>query len=686
MENLFTDIYPYGTQYHRAPTPLPEEWEGDFKEISKNGYTHVQFRPQWRWHERIRGQYTWDDLDRLFDLADKYNLKVIIQPMLETAPDYVYTQLEGTRIGFRGLPIEPIANAAFYVGGWLPCFDNPEVAKAAYDFTYALASRYKSRKSLWFYSAWNEPRSRPLGQCTCKHSQKKYRDYLKRRFGTIENLNSIYGKAWESFDTVMVPNTSSDYVDLFLWRRWAAEAVSEHIELAVSAIRDAHPDVKIMCHVGASSVRQDPACDTSDDFLNASKVDWYGTSMWIPLNPENPNEYNSTLLQSAWLRRVDKNWMCHEFYPNQGNWWPEGKAEYMEQAALMAISVGCRGLTFWQYRSERLGEESNGWGMRNINGSHTHCSVRFDNLAKVLSDNPDLAKSEYVSPDIAVYFDIENDLQMRIQKMNSPTGEALGLIQPAYDHATKTSINGLHATLRRLGHTADFVVNGDDLSGYKAVIVSALEMTDNKEYEMLRKYVENGGTLYIEYPFACRDKNTWVSPMRPNSSFDTLTGLREAHRVEFYNRASNEIVFEDGRVEKTDGWHVTLEPIADDVKVLANWKDGGVAIAERKVGKGKVVVSGGNFSIYANAHPSDEIPSIFFKVLEDAGVRIDTSPLWTTARESDEYLFRFLFNTGDESITVDLEGEIGFASVECTEKDGKVTLPPQTTVVFKIKK
>ena len=686
MENIFTDFFPYGTQYHRAPTPLPEEWEGDFQNIKANGYTHVQFRPQWRWHERIRGQYTWDDLDRLFDLADKYDIKVVLKPMLENAPDYVFNVLGGTRIGFRGHPIGPISHAAFYVGGWLPCFDNPEVAKAAGDFVFELVSRYKDCKSLWFYNAWNEPRSRPLGQCTCPHSVKKYREYLKRRFGTIENLNSIYGKAWESFDTITPPLSSSDYVELFLWRRWAAEAVAEHISIASEAIRRADPNAKVMCHVGASSVRQDPACDTSDDFQNKKTVDWYGTSMWIPMNPENPIEYDSTLIQASWLHRVDKNWMCHEFYPNQGNWWPEAKPEYIEQAALMSISLGCRGLTFWQYRSERFGEESNGWGMRNIDGSATPRSERFDRLGKLLRDEHDLAKTDYVAPPVALYFDIENDLQMRLQTIASPTGEELGRVQPSYDHASKTSVNGAHATLRRLGYTADFVVKGDDLSCYKAVVVSSLEMTTGVEREMFENYVKNGGTLYIEYPFACRDEKTWVSPERPNSGFENLTGCREAHRVEFFNRMTNKMIFEDGRVEETGGWHVTLEPIADDVKVLARWEEGGVAAIERQVGKGRVIVSGGNFAIWANSHSNEAIPSLFAKTLEDAGVSINTSPLWVIERESDEYLFRFFFNTGDESVVCDKEGEIAFSAVECTEDGGKITLPPQTTVVLKIKK
>jgi len=146
-------FFPYGVQYHRAPTPLPEEWAGDLAEIAKVGYTHVQFRPQWRQHERLREKCAWGELDRLFDLAHEHDLRVILKPMLETAPDWVYDDLEGSRIGFHGVPISPHANAAYYVGGWLPCFDNPQVMAAASCFVVELAKRYREHPALWMYDA-----------------------------------------------------------------------------------------------------------------------------------------------------------------------------------------------------------------------------------------------------------------------------------------------------------------------------------------------------------------------------------------------------------------------------------------------------------------------------------------------------------------------------------------------------
>ena len=113
-----------------------------------------------------------------------------------------FNELDGFRIGFHHRPIEPISHAAFYVGDRLPCFDNPQVRQTAFEFNRHLAERYKDHPALWFFNAWNEPRSCPLGECHCSHSVISYRKWLTERFGSIEALNDAYGKTWSSFDTV----------------------------------------------------------------------------------------------------------------------------------------------------------------------------------------------------------------------------------------------------------------------------------------------------------------------------------------------------------------------------------------------------------------------------------------------------------------------------------------------------
>ncbi len=134
MKNRFFPHYNYGTQYYRAPTPLPSEWEDDLKNMKATGIDTIQLRIQWRWNEPAEGRYEFDDIDELFRLAEKYDKKVIIKFMMETAPDYVFHKYGGTRVDMHGIPLSRGGHGAFYVGGWWPCFENPDVMRKALDF------------------------------------------------------------------------------------------------------------------------------------------------------------------------------------------------------------------------------------------------------------------------------------------------------------------------------------------------------------------------------------------------------------------------------------------------------------------------------------------------------------------------------------------------------------------------
>ena len=86
----------HATQYYRAPTPKKDEWEFDISRLSDISLDTFQIRINWRWNERVEGLYDFSDVDELFDLAEKYNKKVIIKFLLECAPQYVFDKYGGT--------------------------------------------------------------------------------------------------------------------------------------------------------------------------------------------------------------------------------------------------------------------------------------------------------------------------------------------------------------------------------------------------------------------------------------------------------------------------------------------------------------------------------------------------------------------------------------------------------------
>ncbi len=123
------------THYYRAPSPPPEEWHDDLRQCKGMGLELLQARVFWRWHERRENEYFWEDLDAFMTEAQAAGCRVIFQLSLENAPEYIFQRYDGYRVDIRGNRIWPTANASFFVGGWIPCFDHPEVMRAGLRFT-----------------------------------------------------------------------------------------------------------------------------------------------------------------------------------------------------------------------------------------------------------------------------------------------------------------------------------------------------------------------------------------------------------------------------------------------------------------------------------------------------------------------------------------------------------------------
>ena len=84
----------------------------------------------------------------------------------------------------------------------------------------------------------------------------------------------------------------------------------------------------------------------------------------------------------------------------------------------------------------------------------------------------DFAASRPARSKAAIWFDLRNDLLMRIEEMRSELNH-IEEIRASTDYSCKQAAAADHTILRRLGVTADFVVSGDDLSGCRLLVADA---------------------------------------------------------------------------------------------------------------------------------------------------------------------------------------------------------------------
>ncbi len=520
-----------GTQYYRAPLPLRREWESDIKNIKKTGMNTVKIFAQWRWHERIRTRFVWDDIDELFSLCEKNGLLVHINIVLDVAPDWLFRNGRGIKMDNVGQIMYPKADGARYIGGWEPCFDDPAVRKEAARFLKAIINRYKNSRIFTAWDIWNEARSRPLGDCACQESRQRYREWLKNQYQSIEELNSFWGKAWTDWEDINPPPALGDYAEMYLWRQWAMHSVADRIAWAYKIAKSLDKKHPVMTHVGFCSVTQDVLNDTCDDWLVSREVDFYGSSLVVDKIPAGFLHRTMPGFHADWLKSLSPYFWINEFYPNKSGWEEIITPRKLYLRLWATIACGAKGIILWQYRCEREGTESNGHGLVDINGRVTERTKAFTKILKVVQKHADTINDLEPCPaEVALVYDQKSDLISRLECVNEFADFDK---QFPYYHDYKASLQGSYALFWENNIPVDFVSIHEinKIHSYKAVYLPVPYIIDKNMEAELVKFVKKGGTLISEASAGLRQENTWVNPVNPSGKLRDLFGGIEEYRT-----------------------------------------------------------------------------------------------------------------------------------------------------------
>ena len=592
----------FAVQYYRAPTPRPDEWDGDLAAIQRMGFDAIQIRPQWRWHERNEGELCFDDTDRLFDLAEKHGLRVIFKFFLPAGPQWLFDKYDAHRVTPAGEIIQPITCGSVYVGGLMPCFDKAVVRRKANRFIRAAVRRYRERPGLLAWNAWNEPRSRPAGDCACPDSMALYRAWLKRRFRTIERYNAFTGFAVSGkgadFSGVTAPVTYGDYAGWLLFRTWRAEMIADRLRWVADEIRKIDKGHVVMCHAGFCSALQDVLEDTSHDYLNARPFDLFGSSCPnrpddLPLLAALPTAYEAATVDliCARLRGVSDPFWINEIYGNCGMYAEPLRPAYFRQTTYGALAGGAKGILYWQYRSERLSSESNDAGLTRVNGQPTDRSREVARIIHTLKPHRRaLGRAGAPNAAVGILYDFSSDLISRIETAApGPLEVEQGWRE---DYPYKLSLRGMHLAFWELDVPADVIPSETlkRLDDYAAVYLPCPRMITGDQAAALARYVRQGGLLISEPSPGMREPNGWVSLDVPPPPLRELFGCREADRT--LTGEERTLVTRGRTLTCPAGVFVsTMKTTESGARVTGRWRDG-AAVVSRKLGNGRAVLLG----------------------------------------------------------------------------------------------
>lgn len=526
------------------------------------------------------------------------------------------------------------------------CYNSPALREYAGRIVAKLAEHYKDFPNV---TAWQLDNELEANICFCDTCNKKHREWLKRKYGTLGALNKAYGnivwsgeyQSWEQIDPPYGGYNTAWLNPAYMidFERRATDDMLEFIRFQADIIRSYIPDAFITTNACFCNHTSDFTAMFSD--LDVAAYDNYPTTSVS-------HDYENITSTSAYLDMIRgakrKNfWIMEELSGTPGCWAPMQKTPapgMIKGYALQAFAHGADTVIFFRWRTANIGAEMHWHGLIDHSGVPGR---RFDEFAQLCGEAEklkDIRGSELRS-DIAILFSADSGRAFRLQ----PQTDGFSYIE---------QIKAVHQAFVRYGLNVDIIDEHADISGYKIVCAPALYVTDSTTVKRLRDFTENGGTVVLTARSGVKDENNNCIMEPLPTVYRELVGC---HVTEYdpigWDKAK--VRFTDGEEYECKQWCDILE--TDTAETAASYSSGFYAgqpaVTVNSYGGGKAFYIGtvGTRRMYEKAAK---------QILDASGIPyIEGLPenVEVTTRTGSGITARFVFNNSDLERTFELNGE-----------------------------
>ena len=672
----------------RAPmletvTPLSRAaWKKDVDQIKRLGFNTVRTWIEWTACEKTEGRYDFSALELLTDLAGEAGLRVIVQVYIDSAPDWVEARHPDSKfVSSNGVVVESQASPGF-------CFDHAGVQEKILDFFKAAARALEGKPAFYGWDLWSEPHIinwaevyyvgdlKSVQFCYCPSTQARFREWLGKKYGTIEALNKAWYRTLSSWAEVEPPRfgtilTFTDYID---WKEFISDKLAEDLALKAAAVKSVLPDAVVTSHSAGPGLFTRPDWSgTPDDRKMSDSVDFYGASIYPKhawtIKPWSPTYRSSGLDFVRSMGLGNGGFYIGELQAGYGVFgmkmsYPVVGTDTRDWM-WSAVAYGARAVNIYAYYPMSTGYEAGGYGLVELDGKVTERAEAGGRIARIITANQDLfLKALPARAEIAILY---NPLSHMVGGQQAFTGEG----QTVGANNLSESLQGVHRAFFERSIPVDFLHVRDlgtaRASGYRLIIAPYPVMMSRPHVEALGAYVRNGGTLLTEARCGWVDEKGASSPIVPGGGLHEVFGCRETELTPLAKTGVIEIKAADEAFpllapgDKLDSlfFEETFDVFGKESRVVATFADGRPAVVAAPFGKGRAIIAG-SFLGSAYHHFKNPNNGKFFAGLAEwlkirPAVRVTASEPDAVVEgrllQGDGYAILFGFNRGEKAVT-----------------------------------
>ena len=611
-------------------------WEQDANRMKEAGVNIVRMAEfAWSRLEPAEGEYCFEWLDEAIDLFAARGIEVFLGTptctpplwLFEKYPEVIQVDKSGKRIpiGIRGHR----------------CLNSPVYREKCEQIISKMVSRYADNPWVIGYQIDNELEA---NHCCCSVCEEKFRGFVKKKYGTVDNVNRAYGNnvwsgEYSSFSQVKPPfgpyQTWLNPSYMLDFNRFASESTVAYVEFQRELIHRLDEKALITTN--------NWLCENMPDFydmfekLDFVSYDNYPTTV-IPADKE---ELYSHAFHLDLMRGIKQEnfWIMEQLSGSLGSWMPMQSTlqpGMLKGYSLQAIAHGADAVLHFRWRTAVAGAEMFWHGLIDHSNIPGRRYQEFCDLCQTVNSLGELDGS-VIKNRAAILYSSEQEYGFKIQ----PQVEGMHYF---------TQLKAYHDAFTSLGIGVDIIDWRCDLSEYDVVVAPTVYITNAEIIESLESFAKHGGNLILTNRSGVKDEhNQCIMSQLPTVFADMAGVVVKEYDPVGLRRQKLHIVNEEWQkilVEKNDFqcnlWCDILE--LKGAKTLAcygeNFYQNEPAITVNAYGKGRV---------YYNGTVPERMGMISFMKLVIKGTGLtyaEELPLGVecTVRQKENKSWLFLFN------------------------------------------
>lgn len=373
------------------------------------------------------------------------------------------------------------------------CYTSPYYRAKVWEINTLLAQEFGNHPGVILWHISNEY----SGECYCPLCQDRFRDYLKEKYGTLDNLNhkwwtAFWSHTYTSWEQIEPPHSRGEggVHGLTLdWKRFVTDCTVEFCAWEKAAIRAAGSQLPVTTNFLDFYV--DLNCHKFKDVVDI--ISWDSYPRWHgPAGNEPPALLAA--FRHDMMRSIKKQpFLLMESVTDAVNWHDVDKLKRPGMhmlSSLQAVAHGSNSVQYFQIRKSRgCAEKFHGAVIGHDGTSNTRTFREVSQLGQRMEGLQELCASN-VPAKVAIIYDFENHWAI---------DGAQALFNAGWAKNYHGTVMNHYAAFWRIGVPVDVVDMTADFSQYKLVIAPMLYMYRENIMERLKSFTENGGTLVGTY-------------------------------------------------------------------------------------------------------------------------------------------------------------------------------------------